>query len=166
MPTKTIRNVRKEDAKAMCEIYNYYVVHTNISFEEHPVSADEMEKRIDEKIHKYPWLVYEENGKVLGYAYAGKWRDRSAYRYTVEDTIYVKNGEFGKGIGSILFEALIGKIRESKEVHTVLGVIALPNDNSIRLHVRYGFEKVAYFKDVGYKAGHWIDVGTWELLLT
>jgi len=166
MLNKIIRNVRKEDAKAICEIYNFYVVHTNISFEEHPVSTDEMKKRIEEKTTKYPWLVYEENGDVLGYAYTGKWRDRTAYRYTVEDTIYVKNGESGKGIGSKLFEALIYKIRQNTEVHSILGIIAMPNNNSIRLHERYGFKKVACFKEVGYKAEQWIDVGNWELLLT
>ena len=166
MPNKIIRNVEREDAKAICEIYNHYVENTNISFEEHPVTTDEMEKRIVEKIRSYPWLVYEEDGNVLGYAYVGKWRDRSAYRYTVEDTIYVKNGESGKGIGSNLFEALIGKIRESNKIHTILGVIALPNNTSIRLHEKYGFKKVAYFKEVGYKAEKWIDIGTWELLLT
>ena len=122
-------------------------------------------KRIEEKIKKYPWIVYEENGKVLGYAYVGKWKERSAYRHTVEDTIYVKESERGKGIGQKLFEGLMEEVEKDKEVHVIMGVIALPNEKSVQIHEKNGFKKAAHFTEVGYKNNQWIDVGYWEKVL-
>jgi len=162
---KHIRFVRGEDAEDIADIYNYYVVNTEVSFEEEAVSAEAMAGRIDSKIGKYPWIVYEEDGKVLGYAYVGAWKERSAYRHTVEDTIYVKASERGKGIGRKLFEALMEEVGGNKEFHAVMGVIALPNDRSARLHERNGFVKAAHFREVGYKNKKWIDVGYWERVM-
>jgi L-amino acid N-acyltransferase YncA len=160
-----IRFVRIEDANSIIDIYNYYVLNTEISFEKEAVTIEEMSKRIEEKIKKYPWIVYEENGKVLGYAYVGKWKERSAYRHTVEDTIYVKESERGKGIGQKLFDGLMEEVVKNKEVHVIMGVIALPNEKSVQIHERNGFSKEAHFKEVGYKNNKWIDVGYWEKVL-
>jgi L-amino acid N-acyltransferase YncA len=157
-----IRFVRKEDAREIIEIYNYYVLNTEISFEEEAVSLEEMSNRIEEKTKKYPWIIYEEDTKVLGYAYVGKWKERSAYRHTVEDTIYVKESERGKGIGQKLFEGLMEEIEKDKEVHVIMGVIALPNEKSVQIHEKNGFKKAAHFREVGYKNNKWIDVGYWE----
>jgi L-amino acid N-acyltransferase YncA len=160
-----IRFVRKEDANNIVDIYNYYVLNTEISFEEEAVSLEEMSKRIEEKIKRFPWIVYEENGEVLGYAYVGKWKERPAYRHTVEDTIYVKESARGNGIGQKLFECLMEEVIKDKEVHVIIGVIALPNEKSVQIHERNGFKKAAHFREVGYKNNKWIDVGYWEKIL-
>jgi phosphinothricin acetyltransferase len=159
-----VREVRKEDIQQICDIYNFYVKNTSITFEEDPVSSREMEERIKDVTASFPWYVYLDHGKLIGYAYASKWRGRCAYRYTVESTIYLKNDLVGKGIGSFLYAALLDDLRK-RGVHAVLGAIALPNERSQRLHENLGFEIVARFKEVGSKFGKWVDVEFWELLL-
>lgn len=160
-----IRFASIKDAASISNIYNYYVRNTEISFEEEEVSVEEMGRRIEKIIAEFPWIVYEEEGKVLGFAYAGKWKERSAYRHTVEDTIYVEHGERGKGIGRKLFEKLIEEIKKDTDRHVIMGVIALPNGESVEMHERNGFKKAAHFREVGYKNGKWIDVGYWERVL-
>ncbi len=160
-----IRFVCKEDAANIVEIYNYYVLNTEISFEEDAVSVEEMGGRIEEKIKKFPWIAYVEGGELLGYAYAGQWKERSAYRHTVEDTIYVRAGEVGRGIGRKLFEGLLEELAKDKEVHAIMGVIALPNEKSVLMHERNGFIKAAHFREVGFKNNKWIDVGYWEKVM-
>jgi len=160
-----IRFVCIEDAKSIASIYNYYVLNTEISFEEEEVSIEEMSNRIEEQVKKYPWIVYVRDGELVGYAYVGKWKERSAYRHTVEDTIYVKKDERGKGIGQKLFEGLMEEIEKDREVHVIMGVIALPNEKSVQMHERNGFKKAAHFSEVGYKNNKWIDVGYWEKVI-
>ena len=159
-----IRSVYIEDAEAVCSIYNHYVRNTIITFEETPVSIDEMKDRIAETTVSLPWVVWEDNEEIKGYAYASKWKTRSAYRFSVESSIYLQPDFIGKGAGKILYEALISELR-NRSLHTVIGGIALPNESSVALHERLGFIKVAHFKDVGRKFEQWIDVGYWELLL-
>ena len=159
-----IRSVYTEDAEAVCSIYNHYVKNTIITFEEKPVSKEEMKDRIAKVTVSLPWIVLEENGEINGYAYASNWKIRSAYRFSVESSIYLQPDFIGKGAGRILYEALISKLR-NLSLHTVIGGIALPNESSVALHERLGFLKVAHFKEVGWKFNQWIDVGYWELLL-
>lgn len=159
-----IRNVNNFDVPFIKEIYNYYVKNTIITFEEEEINESDVLKRIEEITDKYPWIVYEENKKTVGYAYASEWKDRSAYRYSAESTVYLKIDYSGKGIGSILLKELIEKAK-SKNIHTLIGGIALPNEASIRLHEKYEFKKCAHFKEVGYKFGKWIDVGYWERII-
>ena len=159
-----IRAVTANDAKAISDIYEHYVQGTIITFEEEPVSIEEMGNRIRRVTNSFPWLVYEMHGKVVGYAYADKWKSRSAYRYAVESTIYVDPSLTGQGIGRQLYESLIPELR-LRSLHSVMGGIALPNPASIALHERMGFVKVAHFKEVGWKFDQWIDVGYWELIL-
>lgn len=104
------------------------------------------------------------NRKVIGYAYASKWKARSAYRFTVESTVYLENNFIGKGIGSSLYKALMDDLKQ-REIHSVVGCLALPNERSRKLQKRFGFKKVAHYKEVGYKFNKWIDVDDWELLL-
>ncbi|MEM7016642.1 MAG: arsinothricin resistance N-acetyltransferase ArsN1 family B [Pseudomonadota bacterium] len=159
-----IRDVQLEDAGAICEIYNPYIEHTVISFEEETVSTEEMISRIQQvKSADLPWLVCVEDEKLMGYAYASRWKTREAYRFTAESTIYLADSAQGRGIGKKLYEALFDQLR-MQGYHAVIGVIALPNDASVALHERMGFEKAAHFKEVGLKFGKWIDVGYWELL--
>ena len=159
-----IRNVKKEDAGPICEIYNYYVENTVITFEEKTVSVPEMRNRIDEITDLFPWLICEEEGIVCGYAYASRWKSRSAYRYSVESTVYLSEVSVGQGIGTQIYEELINRLR-SLSIHSLIGGIALPNPACVALHEKLGFEKVAHFKEVGCKMSRWIDVEYWELIL-
>jgi len=159
-----IRNVNIEDAGAICDIYNHYVLNTAITFEEAPVSIKEIQSRIAEVTSSLPWYVSEENGKVIGFAYASKWKSRCAYRFSVESTAYLHPDFIGKGIGRRLYRSLISELR-NRSLHGVIGGIALPNEGSVALHERLGFVKVAHFKEVGWKFGQWIDVGYWQLIL-
>jgi len=159
-----IRPVSKSDAESICTIYNYYIEHSAISFEEDIISADEMQHRISEYTSTYPWFVYELDGEVVAYAYATLWKSRSAYRFTLESTIYVAHSLNEKGIGTKLYQKLFEELSNSN-VHTIMAVIALPNEVSVGFHEKMGFEKVAHFKEVGYKQDQWIDVGYWQKVL-
>ena len=159
-----IRNVSVNDAVQICDIYNYYVKNTIITFEETPVPVHEMRSRIEQITKKLPWIVYQEKNQIVGYAYASEWKSRCAYKYSVETTVYLKYGMEGNGIGSILYDELLDLLRK-KNYHAALGGISLPNDVSVALHEKFGFQKIAQFKEVGYKFDKWIDVGYWELIL-
>jgi phosphinothricin acetyltransferase len=158
-----IRPARIRDAKSICGIYNYYVNHTVITFEEIPVSIGEMESRIKGVVSKYPWIVWEEEGEILGYAYVNKWKDRASYRYAAEDSVYVKNGAWGRGIGKGLLAALL-ETAPKTGVHALVAGIALPNERSAALHEQFGFKKTAEFFEIGYKMDQWLNVGYWQLI--
>ncbi len=158
-----IRSAIVSDAKAICDIYNHYVQNTIITFEEKPVSVAEMQNRIVEVTDSLPWLVLEEQGDVIGFAYASKWKSRCAYRFCVESTVYLAPHLTGQGNGRQLYEALISDLR-LRSLHSVVAGIALPNPASVALHEKMGFEKVAHLKEVGWKFDQWIDVGYWELI--
>lgn len=159
-----IRRVRPDDAQAICGIYNHYVLDTAVTFEEEAIGPDEMAKRIRDYSSAMPWIVVEEEGILAGYAYIAPWRERSAYRYCVESTIYVAEGARRKGFGTTLYRTLIAEAR-AMGLHCIIGVISFPNEASVALHERCGFHKVAHFEQVGFKFDRWIDVGEWELLL-
>jgi phosphinothricin acetyltransferase len=161
-----IRSATSADGDVLAAIYNHYVTDTIVTFEETPVSADEMQARIAEVERlKLPWLVAEEGGEVIGFAYAHPWRPRYAYRFSVESTVYLRAGTTARGIGTELYRALFTALQARGDVHAVIGGIALPNDASVKLHERLGMKKVAHFTDVGFKFGRWIDVAYWELVL-
>jgi L-amino acid N-acyltransferase YncA len=159
-----IRTATSADAAAIAESYNHYVRETVITFEETPVSTDEMARRITDIGARYPWLVFEHGGAVVGWAYAGEWKARSAYRFSVETTVYVAAGQHGRGIGTALYEALITELK-TRKLHSAVGIIALPNLASVALHEKLGFKKIGHFAEVGWKFGRWVDVGYWQLIL-
>ncbi len=159
-----LRNVRPDDAPAISEIYNHYVLNSPATFEEVPVSQDEMRQRIIETTRACPWLVSEEDGKLLGYCYGRKWRERAAYRHSVEVSTYLDPSAVGKGRGSALLDAILIELRR-RGFHCVMGGVSLPNDASVALLQKFGLRQVAHFKEVGYKFDRWIDVGYWQLLL-
>lgn len=159
-----IREVCLKDAKQICHIYNYYIKETDITFEEEVLAVSDMERRITDVTSSYPWFVYEEDGRILGYAYATRWKSRAAYKYSVESTIYVDRDTYKKGIGSKLYRKLIEELKE-QGIHSIIGGVALPNEKSCALHEKLGFKKVAQFPEVGFKFGKWIDVGYWQLNL-
>ena len=159
-----IRLATTTDAAMIATIYNHYVSSSTITFEEHIVGTDEMAQRIASVSAQLPWYVFERDSQILGYAYATPWRARSAYRYSVESTVYVAHDGVGQGIGRQLYNTLIEELRR-RQLQVVIGGIAQPNEASVALHERLGFEKVAMFKRVGRKFDQWIDVGYWELQL-
>lgn len=160
-----IRDASAADAADIVAIYNHYVLTTTISFEEDAVSADTMAGRItDIQDGGYPFLVLTEAERIVGYAYATKWRVRHAYRFAAESSIYLLPGNGGKGHGAALYTALLARLAGSG-FHTVIGGIAQPNPASVALHEKFGFRKVAHFSEVGFKFGRWIDVAYWELKL-
>lgn len=163
--TRIIRPASTVDAERIVAIYNHYIATTTISFEEEPVTAADMAKRIgDVDAAKLPWLVMCEGETLIGYAYATKWRVRAAYRFAVETSVYLDPQHAGKGAGTTLYEALLAELRQ-RELQLAIGGIAQPNEASVRLHERLGFKKVAHFEEVGLKFGRWIDVGYWQLKL-
>jgi L-amino acid N-acyltransferase YncA len=158
-----IRNAISSDSSMIASIYNHYIRNTIITFEEQEVSPDEISNRINNVFSEsLPWIVADVSGKIIGYAYATKWKIRSAYRFSVESTVYVEPNNFRRGIGNELYECLLKLLKEA-HIHTVLGGIALPNPSSIALHEKFGFQKSAHFKEVGIKFNKWIDVGYWQL---
>jgi phosphinothricin acetyltransferase len=159
-----IRDATMNDAEAICAIYNPIVLNTTTSFEEEAVPVADMAKRIQTISAKLPWLVAEPGGVLAGYAYASKHRERSAYRFSVETTVYVAPLMHRMGVGKNLYSALLDRLR-ALSLHAALGGIALPNPASIALHENCGFKKVAHFEQVGLKFGRWVDVGYWQILL-
>ena len=159
-----IRKVKPEDARDIALIYNYYIEKSTITFETEPVSHEEMAGRIADISEKYPYFVYEESGKVVGYCYVSSWKKKAAYQKTVESTIYIDKDFQGKGIGRILMNKLINELRE-KSFHVVIACITTPNPTSVKLHEELGFKQVSEFREVGYKFGKWLDIGDWELIL-
>ena len=162
MSAVTIRAAAVDDAAAIAAIYNHYVCETVVTFEEEPVDSGEMATRIGQVADAgLPWLVAERAGVVVGFAYAAPWKERSAYRYSVECTVYLAPGLEGRGIGSALYSALFELLAQAG-VHAVIAGIALPNERSVALHENFGMTKVAQFKEVGFKFGRWVDVGYWQ----
>ncbi len=159
-----IRQVKLSDAQAICDIYNEYVLHSSVTFEETPVKPAEMAQRIEDATKIAPWLVYEDGEAVVGYTYGRKWRDRIAYRHSIETGTYVHIDHLRGGIGSQLKSELLRLLRE-QAFHAVISGVALPNHASVALNEKFGFTKVAHFKEVGFKMGKWIDVGYWQLTL-
>jgi L-amino acid N-acyltransferase YncA len=160
-----IRPATASDAESVVRIYNHYVATTTITFEEQPVSSAHMAERMDEVMSaKLPWLVAEESGEVVGYAYASKWKTRVAYRFSVESSVYLSTSAAGRGWGTRLYAALFDELKE-RGVHAVIGGVALPNPASVALHEKLGMHKVAHFEEVGFKFGKWIDVGYWQKVL-
>ncbi|MDR3139391.1 MAG: GNAT family N-acetyltransferase [Treponema sp.] len=159
-----IRPVRIGDARAISEIYNYYIEHTVITFEEVSLSPGDMENRIRDVSANYPWFVYEEAGELIGYAYVNKWKERSAYRFAAEDSLYLKHGQEGRGLGGKLMASLLEAVKKTG-IHSIVAGITLPNERSVGLHEKWGFTQIACFKEIGYKLDQWLDVGYWELLL-
>jgi len=160
-----IRPITLHDTEAAKDIYNYYIEHTIVTFEEQQIDTEEMRNRILNHPPELPWIVFEEQKNVKGYAYAIPWKKRAAYRQSVEISVYLNHLEKGKGIGTILYKNVLQRL-EQLQIHAVMCGISLPNAASIALHEKLGFNKVAHFKEVGYKFNHWIDVGYWQKILT
>jgi phosphinothricin acetyltransferase len=162
-----IRAATPEDAGAIAAIYAPFVIGGTVSFETHAPDARAMRSRMAASDGLYPWLVVTNGeeapggGGVMGYAYASMFRDRPAYAYVVETSIYLAGEMRGSGAGRLLYEALIDTLR-AQGFTQAIGAIALPNDASIALHEAVGFRRAGVYREVGFKHGRWIDVGFWQ----
>lgn len=160
-----IREARFDDAVIIANIYNYYIENTIITFENTIVNGAEIKRRMQKVLDAgYPYLVYEEDGAVVGYAYLDQWRTRKAYDITLETSIYLDLNNMKNGIGTQLYEELIARARALR-IHSLIGVVSHPNEASYRLHQKLGFTLVGTFKEVGEKFGRLIDVEFWQLIL-
>ena len=158
----TIRAAAPSDAAAVAGIYNHYITKTLVTFEEEPVAAAEIARRMEDvRSESLPWLVAEEGSRVVGYAYATQWRPRVGYRFSAEITVYLSSEHGGRGIGSKLYGQLF-PLLQARGIRVVIGGIALPNEASVALHEKFGLRKVAHFEAVGVKFDQWIDVGYWQ----
>ena len=160
-----IRTVRESDIPELLAIQAPYVLNTAITFEYEVPSAEEFQRRIQKTLLKYPYLVLEEEGKILGYAYASTYYDRRAYDWSVELSIYLHQDAKGRGLGSILYDHLEEELK-SRGFLRFLACIALPNDRSISLHQKRGYKQVAHFPKIGYKFGKWHDIVWMQKSLT
>lgn len=159
-----VRCAVDKDASAVRAIYAPIVNDTAISFEYEAPTVQQMRQRIAEIIQNYPFLVFERDGKVLGYAYATAHRKREAYRWAVEVSVFVDHRHRRSGIGRALYTALLAILR-LQGFCQAFAIITLPNPPSVAFHERLGFSKVAAFRNIGYKLGFWRDTGWWRLEL-
>jgi L-amino acid N-acyltransferase YncA len=160
----SIRLATERDAGQVAAIYAPNVTDTIISFELEPPSADEMRRRIEVTLERYPWLVCERSGRVLGYAYAGAHGSRAAYRWSVDVSVYVHEEARRTGVGRALYASLIAALSLQGFYNAYAGA-TLPNPASVGLHESVGFRRVGVYRGVGYKLGAWHDVVWWHLPL-
>lgn len=157
-----VRDATFRDAQAIADIYNHYITNTTVTFEELPVTAATMRSRIQNTQQlSLPWLVLEHDSRLVGYACGSRWKERSAYRYSAEVSVYLAHDVTRRGHGSVLYAALFEKLAAAG-IHVAIGGITLPNDSSVALHEKFGMKKVAHFDEVGLKFDQWLDVGYWQ----
>lgn len=162
-----IRPARSDDFTAIAAITNHYITTTSIHFAYEPVSAADLRAMWDAHQARHPWLVAEEatpgapSGPVLGYAKSGVWRDRAAYAWTAEVGLYIDAAARGRGLGTALYDELMTEL-VLRGFRSAVAGITLPNEPSIALHKKLGFEHVGTFADAGWKRGEWHAVDWWQ----
>lgn len=159
-----IRATGEGDFDAIAAITNHSILHTAVHFGYDAVTGDELRKTWREGLAVYPWFSAVVGDRVVGYAKAGVWRTRPAYRWTCEVGLYLSHEVRGRGLGTRLYGALIEELKV-RGFHSAVGAITIPNEASIRLHEKLGFVQVGVFRDSGYKFGTWHDTGFWQLML-
>jgi L-amino acid N-acyltransferase YncA len=159
-----LRLVTPTDAKAILDIYAPYIENTSFTFETEVPSVEEFSKRIETYLLNWPWLVCEIDGVIAGYAYATRHRERTAYQWCIESSVYIHDNFQRAGIARVLYTALF-EILKKQGFRNVYAVINLPNDKSVAFHESCGFQYFATYEKVGYKLGKWKNVGWWRLIL-
>src|SRR5690348_10479220 len=160
----TIRLATEDDAAQILEIYAPFCLDTTVSLETEPPSLDEMRRRMTKTLPSFPWLVCDEAGLVLGYAYASKHRERAAYVWSVDVSVYVCEGRRRGGLGRALYTSLFAILRLQGYYNALAGV-TLPNPGSEGLHRAMGFQPVGVYRNIGHKRGGWHDVAWSQLAL-
>ena len=153
----SIRLISENDAREVLDIYKPFVINTIISFEYEAPSVDEFLQRIQNNILEYPWLVCQHGNKIIGYAYASKHRQRKAYQWSCESTVYLAPEFQNKGIARILYKTLFSILKMQGYFNVYAG-ISLPNQKSVGFHQSFGFKKIGIYKKTGFKFGKWHDV--------
>ncbi len=161
---KSIRLASAADAPGILAIYAPYIENTSFTFETDVPSIDAFAERIENYLQNWPWLVFEVNGRIAGYAYASRYRERVAYQWSVECSVYVDDDYLRSGVARALYESLI-EILKRQGFRNVYAVINLPNDRSVAFHEKCGFRYFATYEQVGYKLGKWKNVGWWRFIL-
>lgn len=156
-----VRIATSADAPSLLAIYAPYILNTAVSFESLLPTITEFEKRIENCLQKFPWIVCEVDGEIAGYAYASTHREREAYQWTCECSVYMNDDFKGKGIGRNLYDALFELLTIQGLVNVYAG-ITLPNEASVKLHEKCGFDFFALYDNIGYKLGKWHKVGWWK----
>lgn len=156
-----IRLANGNDGAAILEVYTPYCLGSPATFELEPPSLAEMQQRIERSDSLYPWIVAETGQSVAGYAYASRHRDRPAYQWSVDVSVYVREGFHGRGFGRALYSELLDRLTRQGFYNAYAGVV-LPNPSSLALHQRMGFAPVGIYPQVGYKLGQWHDVQWWH----
>lgn len=159
-----IRDVVLEDAETILSIYAPYIEDGAVSFEYQVPSVDEIKARIRRVTNKYPWYVAESGGSVVGYAYASSFREREAYQWKAEVSVYVSDGAKGTGTAKALYDVLLAQLKQMGMISAIAGM-TVPNPETERFHKKYGFTKIAEFAKVGFKNGEWHSVAFAELQL-
>lgn len=159
-----IRIATAADAAACHDIYAPAVLHTAITFETELPGTEAMAGRIEARLAHYPWLVFEDEGQVLGYACAGRFRERAAYDWIAETSIYVHAEARRRGIARKLYGTLLDAMR-LQGINQAVGVITLPGQSSVTMHETMGFTPAGVWRSSGYKLDAWWDVGVWQLEL-
>ncbi len=159
-----IRLATEDDAEQILAIYAPFCRDTPVSFEMQPPTADEMRQRIAKTVRRFPWLVLEEDGEILGYAYASPHRERAAYGWSVDVSVYIREGLRRRGLGRALYTSLFA-ILKLQGFYNALAGTTLPNPGSIGLHQAMGFQPVGVYRNIGFKCGAWHDVAWWQLAL-
>ncbi len=157
------RPVMLSDAADIAHIYNYYIENTTVTFDTVPIGVEVMRNKISAIISAYPYIICEHSGKVIGFCYAHKWKEKTAYAQTWETTVYVAQEYCGQGIGHQLMRKLVAECRCRTSCHALIACITSPNPASESLHRSLGFQKVSHFYAVGNKFSRWLDVTDWEL---
>ena len=160
----SLRLITEQDVFEVLDIYTAFVLETTISFEYEAPTVEEYLQRIKTNTTSYPWLVSLKNDQIIGFAYAGRHRYRTAYQWSPESTIYLSPGVHGKGIAGILYNTLFKLLRLQGYFNVYAG-IGLPNSRSVGFHRSLGFEEIGIFKNVGYKHGNWHDTHWFQLQL-
>ncbi|MBR3057117.1 MAG: N-acetyltransferase [Clostridiales bacterium] len=159
-----IRNAKLEDAQRLVEIYSYYVLNTAVSFEYEVPTVAEFQERMKKVMEKYPYLVAEEDGQIVGYAYSSPYSCREAYAWSVANSIYLDKDYRRQGIGSLLYQELEKHLKENGIINLLAGVAFSKEEDeylthgSYNFHTRMGYEKVAHMKDIGKKFDRWYDL--------
>jgi L-amino acid N-acyltransferase YncA len=152
------------DAAGCAAIYRPFVESTAVSFEAHPPSHNDFARRIQTITETHPWLVAEDDNSVVGYAYGCPHRERAAYRWAADVTVYVDPAKRRQGIGRALYTTLF-QLLKKQGIYVLCAGVTLPNDASVALHESLGFVPVGIYEKIGYKLGRWHDVGWWQLPL-
>ncbi len=160
-----IRLARDDDFGALTAITNHYITTSAIHFAYEPLAEGELRALWHGYRDRFPWLVIENAGQVVGYAKAGTWRDRAAYAWTAETGVYIADAARGRGFGRTVYTALLAELA-ARGFRSAVAGITLPNDVSVALHLELGFEPVGVVRDAGWKLGAWRDVGFWQKRLS